>query len=86
VNKKKQKNFIMLGQGRWRRHSPWPGITKVFAPLFSKSGYFLFMPPHAGTVAGIARHNKSFCAAFFKKRLLSFHAPTRRYRRRHRIV
>jgi hypothetical protein len=38
VNKKKQKNFYMLGHGRCRRHCPWPSIEEVFAPLFSKSG------------------------------------------------
>jgi hypothetical protein len=38
VNKKKQKNFFMLGHGRYRRHSPRPSGTKVFAPLFLKSG------------------------------------------------
>jgi hypothetical protein len=42
VNKKKQKNFINLGYGRLRRQRPWPSIKKVFAPLFSKSGPFLF--------------------------------------------
>ncbi|HEY1857793.1 hypothetical protein [Acidocella sp.] len=40
VNKKKQKNFMNLGHGRCPRQRPWPSITKVFAPLFSKNGHF----------------------------------------------
>jgi hypothetical protein len=42
VNKKKQKNFFMLGLGRCRRHSPWPSMKKVFAPLLiEKAAAFL---------------------------------------------
>jgi hypothetical protein len=41
VNKKKQKNFIMLGHGRYPRQRPWPSIKEVVAPLFSKSGRLL---------------------------------------------
>jgi hypothetical protein len=41
VNKKKQKNFVMLGLGRCRRNSLRPSVTKVFAALFSKSACFL---------------------------------------------
>jgi hypothetical protein len=41
VNKKKQKNFIMLGHGRRRRQSPWPNGPKIFAPLFLKAAAFL---------------------------------------------
>jgi hypothetical protein len=37
VNKKKRKNFVNLGHGRWRRQSPWPSTTKIFAPLFLKA-------------------------------------------------
>jgi hypothetical protein len=44
VNKKQQKNFVMLGHGRCQRQCPWPKLTKIFAPLFLKSGHFLFAP------------------------------------------
>jgi hypothetical protein len=37
VNKKKQKNFINLGDGRCRRHRLWPGIEEVFARFFQKA-------------------------------------------------
>jgi hypothetical protein len=49
VNKKKQKNFFMLGHGRCRRQSLRPSITEVFAPLFSKSGFFPSAPLRAPT-------------------------------------
>jgi adenosylcobinamide-GDP ribazoletransferase len=39
VNKKKPKNFTNFGPCWFRRHPP--SMTKVFAPLFSKSGLFL---------------------------------------------
>ncbi|HTJ89605.1 MAG TPA: metalloregulator ArsR/SmtB family transcription factor [Acidocella sp.] len=41
MNKKKQKTFLTLGYGRCRRHRLRPSTTRVFAPLFSKSGHFL---------------------------------------------
>jgi hypothetical protein len=31
---KEAKKLFMLGHGRCRRHSPWPSIKEVFAPLF----------------------------------------------------
>jgi hypothetical protein len=40
VNKKKQKNFVNLGHGRWRRQRLWPNLTKIFAPLFLKAAAF----------------------------------------------
>jgi hypothetical protein len=36
LKKKKQKDFFMLGHGRWRRHSPCPRVTEVFWFFFSK--------------------------------------------------
>ena len=39
MNKKKQKNFFMLGHGRCPRPSFRPSTEEVFAPLFSKSGH-----------------------------------------------
>jgi hypothetical protein len=40
VNKKKQKRlYYLLGHCRYRRHSLRPSLSKVFAPLFSKSGH-----------------------------------------------
>jgi hypothetical protein len=32
VNKKKQKNFVTLRQGRWRHRAPCPAYQKFFAP------------------------------------------------------
>jgi hypothetical protein len=40
VNKKKQKNFINAGPWALSPTQPWPGTKEVFAPLFSKSGFF----------------------------------------------
>jgi hypothetical protein len=39
VNKKKQKNFANFGRAGFAATDPKE--QKVFAPLFSKSGYFL---------------------------------------------
>ncbi|HVE22742.1 MAG TPA: hypothetical protein VNC39_12265 [Acidocella sp.] len=40
MNKKQQKNFITLGRSGFA--APGPAQPKVFAPLFSKSGRFLY--------------------------------------------
>jgi hypothetical protein len=45
VNKKKQKNFINLGHGRWRGQRPWPSIAKIFAPLFLKAATSFLQQP-----------------------------------------
>ncbi|MGB9153720.1 MAG: hypothetical protein WCD70_11630 [Alphaproteobacteria bacterium] len=42
MNKKKQKDFFMLGHGRCRRHSLRPSIKEVFAPFFQKAAAFFF--------------------------------------------
>jgi hypothetical protein len=42
LKKKKQKDFFMLGHGRWNGQRPCFKVIKVFAPLFSKSGCVLF--------------------------------------------
>jgi len=39
VNKKKQKNFITLGHGLWRRQRPCPRVKKVFWFFFSKKNF-----------------------------------------------
>jgi hypothetical protein len=39
LKKSGAKNFYDSGAGIFER--PWPRLTKVFAPLFSKSGCFL---------------------------------------------
>jgi hypothetical protein len=41
VNKKKQKNFANLGRAGFSATGPVE--TKVFAPLFSKGGCFLYI-------------------------------------------
>jgi adenosylcobinamide-GDP ribazoletransferase len=53
VNKKKQKNFVHLGHGRYRRQHPWPSIDKVFARLFEKSGRFLLRRQVALLLCGV---------------------------------
>jgi hypothetical protein len=41
VNKKWQKNFVDLGRSGFT--APGPVSKKFFAPLFSKSGFLLFL-------------------------------------------
>jgi hypothetical protein len=41
LKKKNQKDFMTLGHGRWRRHSPRPRVAKVFCFFFSKKKRFL---------------------------------------------
>jgi hypothetical protein len=59
VNKKKQKNFVMLGSGQYQRQRPCPPglFQRCHAPPEPSA------PPPSVV--------KSFCAAFFKKRPLS---------------
>jgi hypothetical protein len=57
VNKKKQKNFVNAGPWALSPTQPMP------------SGAIPTVLRTAGTFSPSARHKRSFCAAFFKKRL-----------------
>jgi hypothetical protein len=47
VNKKKQKNFIYAGPWALSVAEPMTQRSKIFAPLFLKSGRFLLSGPRA---------------------------------------